>query len=257
MNSQFVTDPMSALASTSCVFIKQIFEWAEVLTGYETPNIYQVYYRPPGSPYTCLLFSCKEMSGCCERQYCHGHQRPLEMHIKHAQSLNFNGMDFGQDNFAVFDKPYAFQCYCCCRPSMTGHYSNMNGAIFGSVTEPWTYCDPVFQVRNNNGPAYSITTNCCTCGYLCGNGCGCFEPVIFPIFKGEECDSSKLENSVGKIVKHGMGFQSLISDADNFEIMFPIDATPEDKLMLIGAALMIDYSLFEENPRQNRSHHHF
>lgn len=149
---------MLALASTGAVFIKQIFEWVEMLTGYETPNIYQVYYRPQNSSCVSILFSCKELSGYCERQYCQGSQRPLEMHINHAQTLDLSGMDFNSNNFAVFDKPYKIQCYCCCRPEMTGHYKTIDGPTFGEISMPWTYCDPVFRVKNKEGLVrYSIT----------------------------------------------------------------------------------------------------
>lgn len=51
-----------------------------------------------------------------------------------------------------------------------------------------------------------------------------------------------------------MGIQSLVSNDDNFEVIFPNDSTPEEKLMLIGAALMIDYSLFEENIQRNQNY---
>ena len=41
----------------------------------------------------------------------------------------------------------------------------------------------------------------------------------------------------------------VITDADNFEITFPNDATVVDKFNLISAVLMIDYQYFEENEK--------
>lgn len=77
-----------------------------------------------------------------------------------------------------------------------------------------------------------------------------FETLEFPIFKWENCDSGNLSGSVWKIVKHSTWVQALMSDADNYELFFPLDATPNQKLTLVGAALMIDYQFFEENPNQ-------
>jgi hypothetical protein len=252
---QFCEDPKQALESASGVFIKQQFEIMEILTGYETPNKYQIYYKQQNTGQTRCLFICKEMSGCCERQYCKGESRPFQMNVNHCQGGVDFGVDFAHSPFAVFNKPYKIQCYCCCRPYMEGYWGGMNGKPIGQVCQPWTCCDPKFQILDDVGKVkYSMTTNCCTCGFLCGNSCGCFEPVIFPIFEGEEADSSKADQAVGKISKQGMGIQSMIGDNDNFEVMFPTNATLDDKMMIIVSALMIDYSLFEE--KQGMQNHH-
>ena len=47
-----------------------------------------------------------------------------------------------------------------------------------------------------------------------------------------------------------MGIQSMMSDADNFEVIFPQNANQENKLSLIAAALVIDYMYFEEHPNR-------
>ena len=41
------------------------------------------------------------------------------------------------------------------------------------------------------------------------------------------------------------------TNADNFEVTFPFDASPEDKLLMIGTALMIDYRFYNEDPAEN------
>lgn len=248
--AQFVGDPMQALLVAKSVFIKQTIEWVEMISGYETPNRYQVYYKNPGDPNYTMLFNCKEMSGYCERNCCSGDARPFQMNIKHLSNTTIEN-DYQSNVFAVLNKPYKVACYCCGRPEMTGHFKSIDGPIFGKIYQPYTCCDPVFHIQNSQGQvSFSITTDCCKCGFCCRGGCGMFEPITFSIFKGESCDSKMTGNSCGRIVKHSMGIQSLISDADNFEVFFPSEATPEEKLTLIAAALMIDYMFFEENPNQ-------
>ncbi len=45
--------------------------------------------------------------------------------------------------------------------------------------------------------------------------------------------------------------QELVSDATNFKIQFPQNATPEEKLLLISTTLMIDFRHFEDTPGEN------
>ena len=193
------------------------------------------------------------MSGCCERQYCRGDMRPFQMNVLHLQGAIFDS-HFADNLFCTFDKPYKLSCLCCCRPEVISYYGNKESSkSFGKIDFPWTCCDPIFQVKDNSGALkYSITTDCCTCGFLCGNSCGCFSPVTMQIHKGEIGDPSQ---AVGQMVKHAMGFATLVSDADNYEIVFPKDASPEDKMNLIGAALLIDYSLFEEKNQGGQSNY--
>ena len=60
-------------------------------------------------------------------------------------------------------------------------------------------------------------------------------------------DQNLTGKPVGMIKKKPKGLQELFTDADTYEITFPQDATPEDKFMLIGAVLLIDYRFFEDN----------
>ena len=46
----------------------------------------------------------------------------------------------------------------------------------------------------------------------------------------------------------------MITNADSYSIIFPEGAFPEDKLLLIAAALMIDYQYFESSPESSHDH---
>ena len=241
---------MQALLVAKSVFIKQSIEWAEIISGYETPNRYIVYYKDLSSNNYTMLFNCKEMSSYCERNCCSGDSRPFTMNIKHYNNNNLD-KDFNSNVFCVLKKPYKCTLFCLARPEIYGYFESISGVSFGKIVNPYKCCDPVFHVYdNNNNIIYSITTECCKCGFICRGGCGMFESITFLIFKGESCNSKDIQGSCGRIVKYAMGIQSILSDADNFEVFFPNDASPEDKMCLISSALMIDYMYFEENPNQ-------
>lgn len=91
---------MEALASAKSVYIKQNMEFGEMITGYETPNTYEVYFKSPGDPNYTSLFVAKEMSDYCERNCMSWDSRPLIMKIKHY-STDMD-KDFNHDTFAVF-----------------------------------------------------------------------------------------------------------------------------------------------------------
>lgn len=227
-----------------------------MFTGYEIPNRYQVYFKNKSDTNYTMLFMCKEQSECCERNCCEGGNRPFIMNMHHMTS---NNMNFESDDniFCVVNKPYVCTCYCCGRPEMTGNFKS--GMSFGSVYVPFSCYDPVVQVKNSHGEVnYSITTEYCKCGFYCRGGCGMFEPITLPIFVGENCDAKNFLNACGKIIKHSMGLQALFSDADNYEVIFPNNCTPEDKLGFILATLMIDYCYFEQkqNAGHGRGHHY-
>lgn len=244
---------MEALVVAKTVFVKQTIEWAEMITGYETANRYQVYFKNHGDPNYTMLFTCKEMSEFCERNYCSSDTRPFTMNLKHMTNNNDdNTHDYANKNFAVLKKPFKCTYYCFNRPKMYGYFNNLEGPEFGRIYQPYKFTDPIFQLIRKDIVIYSVTTDCCKCGFCCRGGCGMFEQISFLIYDGDINDRKnkyKEKGSTGKILRHSMGVESIVSDADNFEVFFPPEAGPEDKLLLISVALMIDYMFFEEMPK--------
>lgn len=125
---------------------------------------------------------------------------------------------------------------------MIGYNKTLNQKI-GRVYEPFKCCDPTFQIFNGaEQHKYTIIANCCQCGFFCKK-CAETKFDIFSTFNYSESSTP-----VGSISKKFSGLiQELFTDADNFEVFFPEDATPEDKLMILGTTLMIDYRYFEDN----------
>jgi hypothetical protein len=110
----------------------------------------------------------------------------------------------------------------------------------GQIREPCPCCDPTYHIHSAHGDRrFVVKGDCCQCGILCK----CCE-ALFTIHKANKTEMTE-QNADGFIRKRFGGFKELVSDADNYEITFPSDATPEDKLLLIGTAIKIDYSYYE------------
>jgi len=80
------------------------------------------------------------------------------------------------------------------------------------------------------------------------NSSQCFGDVKFKVFTvqtGEE---------VGVIAKQWTGlFKEALTDADNFNISFPVDLDVRVKATLLGALFLIDFMYFEQGNENNDS----
>nr|XP_031533043.1 phospholipid scramblase 4 [Vicugna pacos] len=63
-------------------------------------------------------------------------------------------------------------------------------------------------------------------------------------------------SSIGSITRKWNGMLSTMSDADHFEIHFPLDLDVKMKAMIFGACFLIDFMYFESSPPQRSSPHH-
>lgn len=248
-------DPLYILSISQAAFIKQSVEMLEVMTNNscETKNRYSVYTRDNQGVFY-FLFRCKEDSGYYERYYCHGDSRPFLMKMKHVTNPHVDD-DF-LNTYAVLDRP--FKCTCCCyaRPMMTGYFGDINGKQFGQIEEPCTYCDPLYLVKDSSeNVKFKISADCCQYGIMCRDTCcGKCSEVEFNIFDGktDDLDEKARCGVVRKLVSDVV--KELMTDADTFEINFPQNASPEEKLLIIGAVLMIDYRFYEESPADKNDH---
>lgn len=246
MNSVFIkgqkflysTDPLMDLECSNQAVVCQSIDWMEVMTGYETENFYSVFLIDKNGV-NKYAFSCEEQSGCCMRNCCPGNCRSFNITIKHRKQFGFQQVEA---LFAKFIRP--FKCTCCCaaRPEMLGTFTT--GATFGKIIQPYSCCSPRFEVGDDKRIKYIVEISCCQCGYCCSNSCcGMLSETVGNIYSG---DDEGLNIPKGTITKKVTFFKSLISDAGTWEINFPAAATPEDKLLLIGCAIMIGYRFTEK-----------
>ena len=221
-------DPLSELNNCSGILIKQEPELIEMLTGFQIPNKYHIFGKINNG--YIYLFKCLEKSTCFMRCCCDATLREFNMDILHV------GSGFG-NLFANIYKPFkCVCCNCCQRPEMIITLSN--GENIGKILNPFNCSDPIFIVYDSNGQLkYFATADCCQCGFCCK--CGKVDFIIF---------DKKNGNQIGVITKIKAQCIEIISNADSYNIEFPVSATPKEKLLLICLGLMIDYQNFEHKP---------
>jgi hypothetical protein len=232
----YVQDPMAELASCPSLLIRQEPEFLEKFTGCEMPNVYHVFGNSPlGFRY---LFKCIENSNCCARRFCSSSQRPLDLNIIHCNSLDQLGMNYTTP-FATMQKPFMCTFYCLCRPEINV-VLNSTGQAIGKVKHICTVCDPTFEVYNAaSGLKYIVTANCCQCALICPGILGKTSRGIFDII---DVGSNQV---VGQITREPANISEIITDADTYAVNFPPTADANDKLLITGLALLIDYQFFE------------
>ena len=70
--------------------------------------------------------------------------------------------------------------------------------------------------------------------------------VVFNIYR-----DVNMEKPIGNIIKKIANYGELVTRADSYQINFPPDSKPNEKLLLIITGLMIDYQYFEKREGEN------
>ena len=241
---QYSDNPMDELSNTDRVIIRQQAQFLEQIIGCESPNRYYVFSDTQQG--MKLLFKCKEFSTCFMRNCCPASSREFKMDIKHIKNRNYFNEDFSNP-FVQVNRPFKCSCFCCCRPEM---FINQGYNTLGRIIHQFTCCDPKFYVYNNVGLKYIIEADCCQCGLVCSsNICGKLSQAVFNIHNVND-----LNSICGNIIKRGAkGGDEILTNADTYDILFPKNnITPQEKMVLIVAGLMIDYQYFEQSPRDKQ-----
>ena len=206
------------LVSLDQLFIKQKVELLEAFVGFETNNKYTIKNT---SGQKC--FYAVEDVDCCTRNCC-GPSRPFEMKI----------FDTNQRQVAQFSRPFRcsnFWCPCflqrlevCCPP----------GNVVGYVEQDWSIFAPKFRITNATGDTIlKIEGPFCTT-QLCG-------AVEFKVLSRDGAVE------VGRISKEWGGLvREMFTDADKFDISFPMDLDVKMKMVMMGACFLIDFMFFEK-----------
>lgn len=123
---------------------------------------------------------------------------------------------------------------------------------FGKIVDNFRCFGPNYSIFNQNSVLkYKISSGNCQYGLICNIFNSCYE-IKFYIYNADT-KNLEPENSVGCIVKKQKQSENLMTNNDNFEIYFPSDASAQDKLNIIGAALMINYSYFEADTEKDET----
>ncbi|XP_071798916.1 phospholipid scramblase 3-like isoform X1 [Asterias amurensis] len=167
------------------------------------------------------LFLAIEETSCCSRFWC-GPARAFRISLR-----NHNGEDVIR-----FVRPTRCDACCCPCCMMELMVQTPIGDVIGYVKQTWSLFGVVLKIEDSDkNPLMSLRTSCCPCR--------CFKDMEVQV----ECIAT---DGVGLIRKQwGSRKQDVNMDHETFNIDFPPGLDTKSRVLLIGAAFLMDYMFFE------------
>lgn len=211
------------LSQIDQLVVKQSIELFEMFTDFETSNKYKVRNSMGQDVYNAV-----EESDFCSRQCC-GPNRSFKIHIK----------DAAKRDVIIAERPFVctvLPCFSSCRFEMTVK-SPMNDEVLGYIRQNFYCCHPNFSVLDANmTEIFKVEGPCIQCG--------CSDKV----FEIQDLNGTKC----GAVTKKWSGIlKEAYTDADNFNVSFPIDLDVKLKATLLSLVFMIDFMFYEQPANNN------
>ena len=243
-NNNYITLDNDLAKFTKCkkVYIDQYYKISDMFVICPLYYNYRISleYEKEGEAY--YLFDSKDLSPTCSHNCCPNQAKSVKMEI------GSYGIGKGiRQRFAIFEKPYRcaclFLCACCTRPTFNIFINEGNEKI-GYIREIRTACDPTLNVFSKYDTLkYTISGSCCQCGYCCKDlCCGMCNSATFSIYNGADDKKEKPEGTISKIKFSG---NKVKPDYEQSTIVYPIQASCEDKVLILAAALFIQILYFQ------------
>lgn len=236
------TDALKAhLGGTATMSIRQTRRgWLQELFGCEARTEFKYFIGDN------QVAQSLDDASCCCRVFCKAIY-PFSTQIKELNS---------DAELLSVERPFrcaAGGCKCCCYQELI---MTSGGQSMGSIKENCYFCVPQFKIYGpQNEEIYKVhpptcccgmCVNCCTEGNpCCGRGC-CKVPFWIFDAKDKKTNGSNVK-MLGKIVKVPKSLMvEVFTDANAFDVTFPTDANVTQKALLMGSALLLNATFFEE-----------
>jgi len=245
---QLVDDWETELENYAQVVIEQKIELIEVVRKCETINRYNIYHISQENNVKQFLFKCKDVTNCFFRNYCPSVARPLQFQVVHIDDStvkpNYRNAE------ATISKDFIPACLPCFKPSTAVYINERMGKGFskkkiGRFVEI-TGCSIQFMIQNAQGiDKWKIYGKYCQCGFCCkctpiGE---CYIADFFIYDARADVESATPVGSLQKVFK---GLSDVISNSNALILNFPPNASAKEKLVLIAAAMIIDFRFYDE-----------
>ena len=220
------------------LFIRQHFEVLDIVTGCADPNKYVISELNDNQ---LVLLEARELNEWCERVYAPSPCRSLNIIITKGKREEAN------EGQAVLKFVKNNSCTCCTfgRPSLEVFLTENNEKEnLGRVTQAYTFCGGLlFEIFDSEGTKiYTLDAECLQPGLVCKCPCEMCQSVTF------ELTTVAGQQKEAPLTKLGTTFcQNLCSRVDNFKLPFPPKATWQQKALLLGCVIMVDYMEFEKD----------
>ena len=205
------------------VLVKQKIELLELVTDLETANQYEI-----SNNMGQKFFTAEEDSNFCARQCC-GPERGFEIAIS----------DISGSKILHMSRPFKC-CNCICFPCNKHELvvkHAISDQVLGSVKQNWSIF-PSFKVRDDTGQHVFNIEGPCSLFHCC-------QDINFEV---TDLNGVKLGNIQKQFSGIGM---EMMTDADNFNVSFPVDLDVKLKAVLLSALFLIDFMYFEHPNQQS------
>ena len=242
MNHQGVTSHKSMISSLNGIFVKQRMNMMEVVTGCEMENIFDIFQKHPNKEKITgkRIWRALEESTCVQRNCVQQNCRSFRVKI-----MNMLGGTLDNPPTVLrMERPCTCTSLCLNRPFITMNYTENNENVYlGKISDPYNAFKIIFEIFDNqNKPIYKIETYCVQCGVVCrGCPCGPCERVSFQVV---DLRTGQILPPITKL--NQICLKDFINDSDNFSMEFPPSSSWEEKSLLLGAILFLDYMMFED-----------
>lgn len=195
------------------------------------PRAEKEYQVLSGDQNNQLLMIGDEQLDCCCRSLACICRRDFDIILKDNQKKHLYTLTHGRTCCSIFS------CCSCCRHRF--EVRRPDGVVAGRVEAECSMCCncfPSFKVSDAKDTQVfrvSKDVNCCqsmcgTCNCCC---CNCTMPIGYTI-------SGKGRGSIERLPER--------RKEDTFVIDIPREATEEERVLLLGAAFLVDYALYDD-----------
>ena len=245
----YVKDPMAELAQSTGAILRQYPDYIGASEGVSSPNRYDLFLASPmGLKYA---FKINELSTGCARCCCVADCRECDLLLQHIISYSAYSSGDAAKTVIRVHKPCEYSYCCLCRPLMDVMLSD-SGQFLGSIKVPFSCCDSITHVLGPNGELRYVILGDGNATNWADSDVKKMADIEFQVLRdGNQCASIRKLSSAG--------YGEFFTNADTYQIAFPLNSSPYDKILLIISTLMIDYQYFEhsgDSDYKHRSHHH-
>ncbi|XP_053455833.1 phospholipid scramblase 4-like isoform X1 [Nycticebus coucang] len=208
------------------IHVFQHFEPLKMITHFEANNRYDVKNNSDQ-----MVYIVNEDTNESTRNTYHS-LRPFVLRVTDCMGREIMTMQ----------RPFRCSCCCCCCPSARQEMEVQcpPGVTLGFVKQDWSLCRAVYSIQNEKKESEMRVRGPCI---LTDGGSDSVYEVTSP-------DGV---SHIGRIIRQWRGVLSLTTDADHFDIQFPLDLDVKMKAMIFGACFLIDFMYYEGIPQQDSS----
>lgn len=258
-NFRIVEDPKDVIGDCKNAIIFQPTTYLQMASGCITENEYDVLLDSPQGLVYAFYF--KEKSHCCCRNCCRQQQRPFDMYANIVPS----GKPYEQrrdNHYFRIERSFGCDHYCCfcncIRPKMYVYYEK-TGQYVGKIIDSCRCCHNMLEIYDSTEKLiYEVGAHCCQLGFCCGRNAETVAKIDFKVFGPENKDGKEEQDPIGHLIKIPslndkigrsmvQSHRGFHDDSNSFIVNFPEGASPDEKFLLVIAAIKLGYQFFTHN----------